>query len=137
MNELTAKQIQKYSKKTIPQLIKLAEKVFNAYIRKRDNKGGYFQCIACGEYKPIPQMHAGHYLAAGHNGIVRFNEDNVNGECCRCNTFLHGNTAEYRKGLIKKIGLERVEILESTARMRHKWDRNGLIWVIESYKKAT
>lgn len=79
-------------------------------------------------------MNAGHFLSAGHNGVIRFNEDNVNGQCIRCNKHLHGNAAEYRKNLVKLIGEERVMILESTARAKHKWDRFGLVNVIETYK---
>lgn len=131
---LTSKQVQKYKDKTIPKLIKKAEEVFNAYIRQRDSLGGYFICISCGMPKSVDQMNAGHYKPAGHNGAIRFHEDNVNGQCIYCNLHQHGNTAQYRLGLIKKIGLERVEILERTARTCHKWSREGLIWVIETYK---
>lgn len=132
--ELSSAQIKKYQKKDIPQLIKLAEKYFNAFIRKRDDQGGYFTCISCGIPKSLNKMNAGHYLSAGHNGIVRFNEDNVWGQCIGCNLHLHGNLIKYRENLVKKIGVERVEMLESTSRMAHKWDRFGLIHVIEIYK---
>lgn len=133
--ELTAKQIQKYQKKSIPQLLKMATEVFNRYIRQRDDQGGFFTCISCRGVKPLSQMHAGHFMSAGHNGMVRFNEDNVNGQCVRCNTFLHGNLAEYRMNLILKIGQEKVDLLESSARSVHKWDRFGLVHVIETYKE--
>lgn len=76
--ELSIKQLQKYNGKDIPQLLKIAEKHFNRYIRQRDSNGGdYFQCISCGQYKRTEMMHAGHYMSAGHNGTVRFNPDNV------------------------------------------------------------
>lgn len=79
-------------------------------------------------------MNAGHYKSAGHNGSIRFNEDNVHGQCVRCNLHLHGNEVNYREGLINKIGIDKVELLESFARQMHKWDRFGLIYVIETYK---
>src|SRR3990167_7147036 len=103
---MTVTQIQKYKKKSIPQLIKLATKYFNKFIRQRDKI-----CISCG----AGVDHAGHYLSAGHHSAHRFNELNTNGKCLRCNNFLHWNLINYRKGLVKKIGLERVEILEGTA----------------------
>jgi len=134
MNELSAKQLQKYKKFDIPELISIASRHFNKYIRKRDSEDGYFKCISCGECKPVEQMNAGHYLSAGHNGILRFSEDNVHGQCIYCNYHLHGNSGKYRVGLVEKIGVDKVEILESTARMSHKWTREGLIMVIETYK---
>lgn len=133
--ELSAKQIQQYKGKGISQLLRKATEVFNAYVRRRDDLGGFFVCISCQQAKSASQMHAGHYLSAGHNGVVRFNEDNVHGQCVQCNTFLHGNLAKYRENLIRKIGEERVAILEASSRAVQKWDRFGLIHVIEMYKK--
>jgi hypothetical protein len=134
MNELSAKQLQKYSKYSVPQLIKLAEKYFNRYIRQRDSDGDYFTCISCQKAKPASSMHAGHYMSAGHNASVRFSEDNVNGQCIACNTHLHGNLIRYRENLVKKIGIEKVELLEAISRVAHKWDRTGLVFAIETYK---
>ena len=37
---------------------------------------------------------------------------NCNGQCKKCNRFDEGNIQGYRKGLIKKYGLEKVELLE-------------------------
>src|SRR5688500_10309938 len=104
--DLTVKQIKKYDNRSISQLIKIAEKHFNAYIRKRDDQGGYFTCISCGVPKKLDQMNAGHYMSAGHNGIVRFNEDNVHGQCVKCNMYEHGNLIRYRENLVRKIGLQ-------------------------------
>ena len=44
---------------------------------------------------------------------MRFNEDNVHIQCATCNNYLSGNLIEYRKGLIKKIGVDKVEALEN------------------------
>jgi len=132
--EISAKQYQQYQGKSVPYLLKLAEKHFNAYIRKRDSNGGIFQCISCAQHKSVEMLHAGHYRSAGHHAAIRFHEDNVNGQCSRCNTFLHGNESNYRLGLIKKIGEGRVLQLEATGRQRHKWDRLELVAIIETYK---
>lgn len=134
MEQITAAQVQKYKGKSISQLISIAEKHFNAYIRQRDAENEYFRCISCGIYKPTHQMNAGHYMSAGHNAAVRFSEDNVHGQCVRCNLHMHGNLIPYRANLVEKIGEEKVLLLESSARLVHKWDRFGLIYVIETYK---
>lgn len=127
---MDSKTIQKYSKYSVSELKVKAQKVFNAFIRQRDSE---LTCISCGTGKP---EHAGHYFSAGHNSKLRFDERNVAGQCVRCNYFLHGNQTGYRKGLIKRIGLEAVEQLESQASIKgaYKWDRYSLIEIIERYK---
>ena len=127
---MDAKTILKYKKYSPAQLKAKAQKVFNAYIRKRDEG---LPCISCGTGQP---QHAGHYFSAGHNSKLRFDERNVGGQCLRCNYFLHGNQLGYRKGLIKRIGIESVEQLESEASVKgyFKWDRFSLIDIIEKYK---
>lgn len=132
---LKVKSIQRYSKKSIPELIKLATKYFNLYIRHRDTKDGSFTCISCGATKSATLMHAGHYLSAGHHGAVRFDEQNVHGQCPHCNTFLHGNLIGYRVGLEKKIGMEALQALEQKSKMKgFRWDRYSLIDIITTYQ---
>jgi hypothetical protein len=118
---------------TLPKLLAKAQKIFNAWIRARDSKEGYFTCIACFRTLPIDQMNAGHYVPVKGGSALRFNENNVNGECIRCNGFDEFHLIGYRKNLIKKIGLKKVEQLE---RMRNdvcKWDRTTLNHIIKTY----
>jgi hypothetical protein len=112
---------------TIPKLTAKAQRVFNAWIRRRDADNG---CISCG--KPID--HAGHYLSAGHHGALRFNEINVNGQCLRCNNFLHGNLINYRIGLIKKYGENKVLMLENCRNITKRWSRIELLSIIKTYE---
>lgn len=133
---LTSKELKPYIKKTMPALIKLATKHFNAYIRARDCQGDYFPCISCGVTKHKELMHAGHYFAAGHNGAVRFDERNVHGQCSACNTHLHGNLIGYTNGLERKIGKQALEELEQKSQMRgFYWDKFALIETIITYKQ--
>ena len=113
---------------SIPKLTAKAQSIFNAFIRKRDAENG---CISCstGEVD-----HAGHYLSAGHHGHLRFNEMNCNGQCLRCNNFLHGNLINYRIGLVKKYGEMKVLMLESVAHGWKKWTRAELEAIINHYK---
>lgn len=127
---MTAKEIQKFDKYTVPQLLKKCQVVFNAYIRKRDKDKG---CISCsGEVQQ-----AGHYLSQGHHSALRFDENNTNGQCIKCNLYLSGNLINYRKGLVKRIGEEKVSALEDTPKKAHKWDRLTLIEKIIHYKNKT
>jgi len=112
----------------LQKLLKKAQDVFNAFIRIRDNNKG---CISCSG----PVQEAGHYFSQGHHSALRFNEVNTNGQCTRCNCFLHGNLIHYRAGLVKKYGEPRVLHLESSARRSKKrWSRCELMALIEYYQ---
>ena len=89
--------------------LKEAQAVFNKYIRMRD---GSEPCISCGRHH-TGQYHAGHYRTVGAAPELRFNETNCHKQCSVCNNHLSGNLLEYRRGLISKIGIEKVEWLES------------------------
>lgn len=71
--------------------LNLAQKVFNTYIRIRD-KGK--ECISCGK-KLGNDFHAGHFFSVGAYPNLRFNENNVHGQCVECNLHKHGNVKEY------------------------------------------
>ena len=89
--------------------LKEAQAVFNKYIRMRDDKEN---CISCQRHHQ-GQYHAGHYRSVGAAPELRFNEDNCHKQCSVCNNHLSGNLVEYRRGLVAKIGIEKVEWLES------------------------
>ncbi len=97
------------SLKTLSDYLKEAQHECNSYIRVRDKDQ---PCISCARFH-VGQWHAGHYRSAGAAPQLRFNEDNINRQCAPCNNHKSGNAIEYRINLIKKIGIERVEALES------------------------
>lgn len=111
-----------------------AQKIFNAWIRKRDSKDGYFVCISCGLLKPEEFMDAGHYVPVKTGSFFRYDEDNVHGECRYCNRFNDFHLIGYRKNLINKIGIEKVEFLEQNSRRIKKWERNELLSIVAKYK---
>jgi hypothetical protein len=85
-----------------------AQAAFNRYIRLRDHDK---PCISCGRNHQ-GQWHAGHYRSVGACPELRFEELNVHKQCAPCNDHLSGNIVEYRRGLIERIGIDRVEWLE-------------------------
>ncbi len=129
---LTAEIIQKYRHLSTPSLKRKAIEVFNAWIRNRDHMQ---PCIGCGKYKTLQ---AGHYFSAGKHNQLRFDEDNVHGECLQCNYYESGHLLKYRANLLKKIGPDRLQRLEQLAaiRMPQKDDRLKFIEVILTYAKA-
>lgn len=112
----------------IPKLLKRAEKVFNCWVRKRDEG---LKCISCEN----PGNQAGHYFPVCYSG-VRFSEVNVNLQDAYCNCYAYGNQAMYRIGLVMKYGEKAVRELEEEAvRTKYKkWSRSELEEIINKYK---
>lgn len=117
--------------RTKPQLVKLAQTAFNAFIRARDAGK---PCICCG--KPLGTepntFDAGHYRSVGSAPHMRFVEDNVFGQTKYCNNYLGGNHVEYRQGLIGRIGQHAVELIESDNTTR-KYTKEALIELARYY----
>ena len=114
---------------TIQDHIKLAQQVFNKFIRLRDAGQN---CISCN--KKSLKENAGHFYNANNHWNVRFNEHNVNLQCEYCNTYLHGNLIEYRENLINKIGITDYSILEAESRKTRKFSIDELKELITVYK---
>lgn len=119
----------------LPWLLNHAQEWFNKYIRLRDSKNGMFKCISCGAFKSNDQLNAGHFYSVGGHSYLRFNEKNVHGQCIKCNCHEHANLLNYRKNLIKKIGQEEVDKLETWCKFSHKWDKIQVIAIIQLYKE--
>lgn len=121
--------------KTIPELIKEAQHAFNAYIRARDHDK---PCVSCDAPPPdMSKLHAGrdagHYRSTGSASHLRFHPDNCHAQCVKCNQWGAGKAVEYRMRLLQRIGLDRVETLESD-NTPHKWNREELIAIRDTYK---
>jgi hypothetical protein len=117
---------------SLPAHLERTQKAFNEYIRERDKSNGCISLYCRGEVE-----HAGHYFSQGQHSKVRFDEKNVNGQCCKCNTYQHGNLIRYRQGLVKKYGEHWVAILEATAKGIYKWTIPELIALHDHYKSLT
>ena len=121
----------KVDSQSLIQLRNLARVSFQIYIRQRDKD---LPCISCN--KSDAKWDAGHYLKAEIYTKLIFNEDNVHKQCSYCNLQLAGNLIEYRKGLIKRIGVKRVEDLEDMAdsSRTYKFTKDELITLAKEYK---
>jgi hypothetical protein len=111
-------------------LLELAQKTCNTYIRMRDGK----HCISCGKTDPNKVYHAGHFKSQGGNSALRFDELNIHVQCYRCNVELSSNQSAYREALIKKIGIDEVERLETTKNTK-LWTVEELQEIIKTYKQ--
>ena len=120
--------------KTRSQWMKEAQIAFNAYIRERDKNR---PCICCG--RPLADsgvgwgFDCGHYRSVGSAPHLRFNEDNAHGQTKQCNRWGAGRAVDYRIGLIRRIGLEAVEVLESNQTPRN-YSIDDLKEIIQTYR---
>ncbi|MDE9480027.1 recombination protein NinG [Xenorhabdus bovienii] len=96
--------------------IQQAQRAVNAYIRERDRD---LPCVSCGTYISS-QWDAGHYRTTSAAPQLRFDERNIQRQCIVCNQHKSGNLVPYRVELIRRIGLEPVEAIESN-HDRHRW----------------
>lgn len=114
VKERRADKVKRETLKTRSDWIKDAQIEFNKYVRLRDSGKGCISCgSACGESSIGGSGDAGHFRSRGSAPHLRFDERNCHLQCKRCNRYLSGNVADYRAGLIGRIGIDAVLALES------------------------
>lgn len=121
--------------KTYPHIIKDVQRLFNQAVRLRDQIAGY-HCISSGRALDWSgnATDCGHYRSTGSAPHLRFNFDNAHAQSKHDNQYKAGNAVDYRIGLIARIGLERVEALESDNTPR-KWSRDELLAMKEDFQR--
>lgn len=92
-----------------------AQKAVNDWVRKVRDKDE--PCISCNRSDLSDPLtggawDCGHYRSRGAAKNLRFILDNMAKQCKRCNRRLAGNHVEFRKGLVARIGEERVVAVE-------------------------
>ncbi len=97
----------------------------SAFSAARDIAAGY-GCIDCGKpfepQKPGGSVDAGHYLSRGSAPHLAFDERNVHAQRKNCNRPGGATAAEYRAGLVERIGHAAVEELEADQESRRYRD---------------
>jgi hypothetical protein len=95
--------------KTIGEYKQEARKSFQKWIRLRDIDK---PCISCNS-TTADTFDGGHfYKAEIYSGLI-FNENNCHKQCRKCNRFMNGNELNFRKGLIKRYGIDYVTNLDN------------------------
>ena len=126
----TKKKALKENLKTHKDYLKELQTVFNTFIRVRDKDKG---CISCG--KPlIKKYDAGHFYSVGSSPELRFNENNVHGQCVYCNQHLHANIHAYTERLPLRIGEYTFKELKSLRGVSNKLTIKELIDLKQVYK---
>lgn len=126
------KKVKKEKLKTLSNLEAEAKKSFQKFIRYRDKD---LACISCNNSNTTDWA-GGHFFNAGtYSGLI-FDERNCHKQCnTHCNKHLSGNLLEYRKGLVKRYGINFVETLESESdsKRNYKYTREELRELKEKY----
>lgn len=115
-------------------LVKKLDKVFSEYIRKRDTKNGYANCVSCGKFTPYEQLDAGHFINRKWHS-TRWNELNVHAQCRACNRFDEGNKGGYAIYMLNNYGQKKVEYLQALSRERAGYTDSDGELMIKEYKQ--
>lgn len=120
-------------------LMEKADRAFSLFIRTRDAQayqGRAFRCISCNRILTIDQADCGHYANRAHMSL-RFSELNCHAQCRYCNRFREGNMSDYRKGLVQKIGEQKVLLLEASKNTTNKISNFELEVLAKHYQAET
>ena len=118
--------------KTIKDYHKDCQYWFNKVVRERDKNK---DCISCGVSLKNRKFDAGHYYSQGGHSSLRYDFENVHGQCVPCNRELSGNLHKYRLGLIERVGEEVLDELEFKAHIQVRYTIQELKDKIQEYKK--
>ena len=94
---MAKKKTQKYWKTKI-------DREFHDYIRRRDadNDTGYCTCVSCNKIIHYTESDGGHFISRKHLS-TRYDEENVNAQCRKCNRFEDGRQFEYSLNLGEEL----------------------------------
>jgi hypothetical protein len=101
----------------------------HAYVRNRD-KGK--PCISCGT-NWNQDFQCGHHYKSETFITLRFNLDNLHGQCRRCNLHLEGAFDNYALNLPNRIGIERYNKLVELASVDKQFEK---VWNVDNLKEV-
>jgi len=124
--------LKKKQRESLSRHIKNTVQILHKYIRKRDEGK---PCISCGTpYKK--DFDAGHFYPAGKFTALKFDLDNIHGQCIQCNRYKEGNFEMYSLSLPNRIGNEAYQNLVKRANpLIKKWTREELKQLQNEIKK--
>jgi protein-arginine kinase activator protein McsA len=126
--ELEQAHKEKNEKKGITGALLITKTVVHAYVRERDHGK---KCISCNT-PWNKEFQAGHFYASGSFETLRFNLDNIHGQCQQCNLYNHGNFENYSLNLPNRIGQERFKKLTELASIDKQFSK---VWNLENLKE--
>lgn len=133
--ELEQARQEKKKKSSLETLKMNVRNVCHSAIKKRDK---YKPCISCDE-PWHSSFQAGHYYKAELFSSLKYDEDNIHGQCVGCNNRKEGNLSQYAVNLPNRIGKEKFEVLQEKAALEKqndfKWERSKLNEIRKYYQQ--
>jgi hypothetical protein len=127
--------------KSISKLKKELDKWFSLYIRLRYSENGLCQCFTCGKVDHYKKLQCGHFQSRRHHA-TRWNEQNCQVQCVKCNMFEQGEQWKFGISLNAKYGegtSNELEFLAHTTvkknRVEYEDDIRYYKAVVENLKK--
>ena len=127
--------------KSISKLKKELDKWFSLYIRLRYSENGLCQCFTCGKVDHYKKLQCGHFQSRRHHA-TRWNEQNCQVQCVKCNMFEQGEQWKFGISLNAKYGegtSNELEFLAHTTvkknRVEYEEDIRYYKTIVENLKK--
>lgn len=133
--QLNRAKINHRSKTSLKSLEKQVSTTVHRYIRLRDM---YKPCVSCGA-KWDDSFQAGHFYKSETHSLIKYHENNIHGQCRKCNLHFDGNFDNYKIGVKERISdkdliaLDKLSI--ASKRSVHKWTRPDLLRIRDHYNK--
>ena len=122
---------EKKERDRLPTSLKQTKLVVHEYIRLRDVGK---ECISCGTpYKS--DFDAGHFYSANKFTALKFDLDNISGQCIQCNRFKEGEFEMYSLNLPNRIGKERYDALVKRAELSKKFTKKWTLFELSEIRK--
>ena len=128
----TRKYVKWTDKPTNEMMTYIQENIVNPYIRQRDFVN-YGRCISSGGVIE----HAGHFYSRGESPGMRFNCMNIHGQRGMENVHKHGDSHNYKQGLINRHGqkyFDKLEKLNIESKRIKNFDREEVIRIGKTYE---
>lgn len=109
-------------------LVSKLDKVFSLYIRRR--YGDIAICVTCGAMANYKYMQAGHFMSRRHMS-TRWNSENVQVQCAKCNIWEQGQQYAYSKFL----GEEKSEELFKLSKEVVRFTDDEIVSMTEFYQE--
>lgn len=119
---------------TRQKLIKDLDNVFSRFVRMRaSDESGFAECFTCGKTARWKEMDAGHFMGRSAYS-TRWDEQNVQIQCKRCNIFRHGEQYKFSLALDRQYGEGTSETLFRLSKQTRKFGTADLRLLIKEYK---
>ena len=115
--------------------VKKLDEVFSIYIRKKySDDFGMTSCYTCDKRGHYKDFQNGHYISRSYMA-GRWEEQNCRVQCVGCNLFKNGNYTEYAARLVRDLGPDELDRLNSLKKIIRQWTIPELEERIAYYKK--